>query len=159
MAFPSDACYLRRVIFRLLSSSLNYVPCYVVVLLLRGWLRLTWMTLSKLKSEESFLTLHCPVDGRGRDRTNIRRTRRGSIRSSLRTDGLSTPYRLTKEQCSTVTPCPSCTEFVYPGCWHFDHGKTSKIWVLLWYSSFMSKSYGELEVRSIIISSKYRGWH
>ena len=22
---------------------------------------------------------------------------------------------------------PSCTEFVYPGCWHFDNGATSKI--------------------------------
>ena len=22
---------------------------------------------------------------------------------------------------------PSCTEFVYPGCWHFDIGETSKI--------------------------------
>ena len=21
---------------------------------------------------------------------------------------------------------PSCTEFVYPGCWHFDNGATSK---------------------------------
>ena len=37
----------------------------------------------------------------------------------------------------TVTPChyphqrpafgPSCTEFVYPGCWHFDIDATSKI--------------------------------
>ena len=42
----------------------------------------------------------------------------GSIRSSLR-DGLSTPYRLTKEQCQTT--------FVYPGCGHFDKGATSKI--------------------------------
>ena len=48
---------------------------------------------------------------------------RGLIRSSLR-DGLSTPDRLTKEQCLTVTPYPhplwrpafdpSCTEFVWP---------------------------------------------
>ena len=46
--------------------------------------------------------------------------------------GLSTPYGLTKEQCWTVPPCsyllgrpaygPSCTEFVHPGCWHFDNG-------------------------------------
>ena len=21
---------------------------------------------------------------------------------------------------------PSCTEFIYPGCWHFDNGATSK---------------------------------
>ena len=45
---------------------------------------------------------------------------RGSIRSSPRY-GLSTPFRLTKEQCWTVSPCswlnrrpalgPSCTEF------------------------------------------------
>ena len=51
-------------------------------------------------------------------------------------DGLSTPYRQTKEQCETVPPCPclhgrptfgpSCTEFVYPGCWDFDNGATSK---------------------------------
>ena len=34
---------------------------------------------------------------------------RGSIRSSLR-DGLSTPYRMTKEQCWTVALCP------YPHC-------------------------------------------
>ena len=42
---------------------------------------------------------------------------------------------MTNEQCLTVTPCPyphwrpafypSCTEFVYPGCWHFDNGVTS----------------------------------
>ena len=41
------------------------------------------------------------------------------------------------EQWLTVPPCsylhgrpafgPSCTEFVYPGCWHFDNGATSKI--------------------------------
>ena len=59
----------------------------------------------------------------------------GSIRSSPR-DGLSTPYRLTKEQCLTVPPCPylhgrtafgpSCTVFVYPGCWYIDNGATSK---------------------------------
>ena len=40
-------------------------------------------------------------------------------------------------QCWTVPPCPfphgrpafgpSCTEFVYPGCLHFDNGATSKI--------------------------------
>ena len=40
-------------------------------------------------------------------------------------------------QCWTVTPskyphwspafCPSCNEFVYPGCWHSDNGATSKI--------------------------------
>ena len=58
----------------------------------------------------------------------------GWIRSNL-TYGLSTPYRLTKEQCWTVTPCPyphrrpaigpSCTEFVYPRCWHFDNVATS----------------------------------
>ena len=42
----------------------------------------------------------------------------GSIRSSLR-DGLSTPYRLTKEQCQTT--------FDYPGCGHFDKGATCKI--------------------------------
>ena len=56
--------------------------------------------------------------------------------SSLR-DGFSTPYRLTKEHCLTFTTCPfpqwrpafgpSCTEFVYPGCQHFDYGATSKI--------------------------------
>ena len=49
---------------------------------------------------------------------------RGSIRSSLR-DGWITPYRLSKLQCLTVTPCPypqwgpafgpSCNEFVYHG--------------------------------------------
>ena len=49
----------------------------------------------------------------------------GLIRSSLM-GGSRTPYRLTKEQCLTVTPCPyphggpafdpSCTEFVYPEC-------------------------------------------
>ena len=22
---------------------------------------------------------------------------------------------------------PSCTEFVYPGCWHFDNGATGKV--------------------------------
>ena len=59
-----------------------------------------------------------------------------SIRSSPR-DGLSSPYRLTNKglvwDCSTM-PClhgrptvdPSCTEFVYPGCWHFDNGDISK---------------------------------
>ena len=44
---------------------------------------------------------------------------------------------MTKEQCWTVPPCsylhdrpkfgPSCAEFVYPGCWHFDNSATSKI--------------------------------
>ena len=29
------------------------------------------------------------------------------------------------------TFCPSCTEFVYPGFWHFDNGATSKIDVAL----------------------------
>ena len=61
---------------------------------------------------------------------------RGLIRSSPRF-GLSTPYRFTKEQCWTVPPCsylhgrpafgPSCTEFVYPECWHFDNDASSKI--------------------------------
>ena len=51
-------------------------------------------------------------------------------------DGLTTPYRKTKKYCETVPPCPclhgrptfgpSCTEFVYPGCWHFDNDATSK---------------------------------
>ena len=62
---------------------------------------------------------------------------RGSIRSSPKF-GLSTPYRLDYlwEQCWTVPPCsflhgrpefgPTCTEFVYPGGWHFDNGSTSK---------------------------------
>ena len=46
-------------------------------------------------------------------------------------------YGLSKEQCLTVTPYPysqwrlafgpSCTEFVYLGCWHFDNGATIKI--------------------------------
>ena len=46
-------------------------------------------------------------------------------------------YRLSKEQPLTVTPCPyphwrpvfgsSYNEFVFPGCWHFDNGATSKI--------------------------------
>ena len=59
----------------------------------------------------------------------------GSIRSSPR-DGLRTPYRLTKEQCLTVPPCPylhgrtafgpSCTVFVYPGCWYIDNGAKRK---------------------------------
>ena len=49
--------------------------------------------------------------------------------------GLGPPHRLTKEQCWTVPPCsylhqrpafgPSCNEFVYPGCWHFDNGAIS----------------------------------
>ena len=60
----------------------------------------------------------------------------GSIMSSPRF-GLSTPYRLTKEKCWNVLPCsylhgrpafgPSCAEFVYLGCWHFDNSATSKI--------------------------------
>ena len=66
----------------------------------------------------------------------------------------------------TFTFGPSCTEFVYPGCWHFDYGATSKIddvltehgglvhvlplpvhhlsltlRVLFWDPSFMGKSY------------------
>ena len=46
-----------------------------------------------------------------------------------------------KEQCWTVTPHPyphwtpafgpSCTEFVDPGCWHFDNCATRKIDVVL----------------------------
>ena len=41
-----------------------------------------------------------------------------------------------KEQCWAVTPCPyphcfpsiwSCTELVYPGCWHLDNGAESRI--------------------------------
>ena len=49
---------------------------------------------------------------------------------------VSTPYRMTKKQCWTVPPGsylhgrpafgPSCTEFVYPGCWHFDNGALSE---------------------------------
>ena len=57
----------------------------------------------------------------------------GSIRSSPG-DGLNTPCRLTKIQCWTVTVGllhnvlgPSCNDFVYPGCWHFDNSATSKI--------------------------------
>ena len=63
---------------------------------------------------------------------------RGAIRSSLR-DGSSIPYRLSSGvvwDCSTMTLStwetyicifgPSCTEFVYSGCWHFDNGATSK---------------------------------
>ena len=44
---------------------------------------------------------------------------------------------MTKEECWTVPPCyylhgrpavgPASTEFVYPGCWHFDNGATRKI--------------------------------
>ena len=44
---------------------------------------------------------------------------------------------MTKEQYWTVPPCsylhgrptfgPSCAEFVFPGCWHFDNDATSKI--------------------------------
>ena len=65
---------------------------------------------------------------------------RGSIRSSPR-DGKNTPYRLTKELCGTVPPCPclhgrwetyiwfhpALNKYVYPGCSHFDNGATSKI--------------------------------
>ena len=50
-------------------------------------------------------------------------------------------YRLSKEQPLTVTPCPyphwrpvfgsSYNEFVFPGCWHFDNGATSKIYDIL----------------------------
>ena len=60
----------------------------------------------------------------------------GLIRSSPR-QGLSPPYRLTKEQCWTVPTCSylhwrptfgsSCTGFVYHRCWHYDNGATSKI--------------------------------
>ena len=49
----------------------------------------------------------------------------GSIRSSLR-DDLSTPYKSTKEEWIPSFG-PSCTEFVFPGCWHFDNGATIKI--------------------------------
>ena len=51
---------------------------------------------------------------------------------SLR-DGLSTPYRLTKEQSLTVEMRryphwrPECGPALNPGCWHFDNGATSKI--------------------------------
>ena len=61
---------------------------------------------------------------------------RGSIRSSPRY-GLSTPYSLTIRNSASVLPCSfqhgrpafgtSCTEFVYPECWHFDNDATSKI--------------------------------
>ena len=59
---------------------------------------------------------------------------RGSLRSSLRY-GLSTPYRLrlTIRNSAPSVPRgipafgPSCTEFVYPECWHFDNDATSKI--------------------------------
>ena len=50
--------------------------------------------------------------------TIIHKLDRGSIRSSPR-DGLSTPYRSAFGS--------SCTEFVYPECWHFDNDATSKI--------------------------------
>ena len=43
---------------------------------------------------------------------------RGSIRSSTR-DGLSTPFRSAFSS--------SCTEFVYPECWHFDNDAKSEI--------------------------------
>ena len=62
-------------------------------------------------------------------------TRPGSKGSSPRYS-LSPPFSLTKEQCWTVPQCsylhgrpafgPSCTEFVYPGSWHFDNGAKSK---------------------------------
>ena len=57
--------------------------------------------------------------------------------SNILRDGLNTTCRLTKIQCWTVTQCsylhgstalgPSCNDFVYHGCWHFDNGATSKI--------------------------------
>ena len=49
----------------------------------------------------------------------------------------------------TVTPCPSnsrpafvpsCTEFVYPGWWHFDNGATSTLNMLDYLMSFPSLS-------------------
>ena len=52
-------------------------------------------------------------------------------------DGVITPYRLTKKQQLTVTPCPyqhwrpvfgpSCTKFVFTGSWHFDNGAKKNI--------------------------------
>ena len=67
----------------------------------------------------------------------VKATRAGVVKAMPWGYGVSTPYRFTEKQCLSVTPChyphwrpvfgPSCTEFVYPGCWHFDDDITSKI--------------------------------
>ena len=51
--------------------------------------------------------------------------------------GISTPYKLTIRNSARLFHCsfqhgrpafgPSCTEFVYPECWHFDNDAISKI--------------------------------
>ena len=57
--------------------------------------------------------------------------------------GLSTPYRLTIRNSARLFHHvlfnmgdlhafgPSCTEFVYPECWHFDNDATNKIDIVL----------------------------
>ena len=55
------------------------------------------------------------------EESESRHLKKGGLKRSSLRDGLSTPYRLSKEHCLTVTPCPSnsrpafvpsCTEFV-----------------------------------------------
>ena len=44
---------------------------------------------------------------------------------------------------------PSCTEFVYPGCWHFDNGATSKI------EDVLTEHGGLLHVLPFAVHLKY----
>ena len=46
---------------------------------------------------------------------------------------LSAPYRLTKEECQwRLAFGPSCIEFVYPGCWHFDKGEVEQVRLMMY---------------------------
>ena len=73
----------------------------------------------------------------------------------------SSDYRLTKEQCWTDPQCcylhgrpafgPSCTEFVFPGCWHFDSGS---IKVRLFVDDVVSEHGGLLHVPPLALHLK-----
>ena len=66
-----------------------------------------------------------------------------------------------QEQCKTVPPCsfqhgrpafgPSCTEFVFPECWHFDNYATSKI------DDVLTEHGGLLHVLPLSVHLKFFG--
>ena len=102
------------------------------------------MALNKVYSFSCFCNLDCML-----------LLDRGSIRSSPRY-GLSTPYRLTIRNSAKLfhqhgRPAfgPSCTEFVYPECWHFDNDAASKI------EDVLTEHGGLLHVLPLAVHLKY----
>ena len=78
---------------------------------------------------------------------------RGSIRSSPRY-GLSTPYRLTIRNSArlfhhVLFNMGDLSEFVYPECWYFDNGATSKI------DDVLTEHGGLLHVLSLTVQRKF----